>query len=238
MRVKMPSQQILKRFRTGLKDSVQTTSRALGLHVFVSFLRFLRYHMVGKGYTEQTKVAVRRSRTTALLRALIHVFHIGFAIWEIELNWNKYFVGYNIYNQVYYQIGAKIHEIAIVASLSAAIFTYVRYELMIGDGISVGALFSGLQMAQASYLWSMEFWCSICSKSVSWRRKCWLSLIIAVSLLLSAVAGPSSAILLIPKLDYWPAGSTRMWLNISSDELWPACLAGPSLVDRTLADLC
>ncbi|KAL8680749.1 MAG: hypothetical protein Q9186_003096 [Xanthomendoza sp. 1 TL-2023] len=99
--------------------------------------------MVGKGYSEQTKTAVRKSRVTALLRALTHIFPIGFAMWEIELNWNKYFVGYTIYNQAYYQIGAKIQEIAIVALLSAVNFTYVRYELMIGDapaGVRQGTL--------------------------------------------------------------------------------------------------
>ena len=38
-----------------------------------------------------------------------------------------------------------MHEIAIEASLSAIIFFYIRYELMLGDGISFGALFSGFK---------------------------------------------------------------------------------------------
>ncbi|KAL8693883.1 MAG: hypothetical protein Q9224_003670, partial [Gallowayella concinna] len=119
------------------------------------------------GYSEQTKIAVRKSRVTALLRALTHIFTIGFAIWEIELNWNKYFVGYTIYNQAYYQIDAKIQEIAIVASLSAVNFTYVRYELMIGDGIPFGALFSGLQ--QYLYVMSEPSWVGMVGH-VSLRR--------------------------------------------------------------------
>ena len=108
--------------------------------------------MVGKGYTEATKIAIRKSRTTALLRALIHFTPVGVALWEIVLNWNTYFVGYDVYNLAYYQFGAKVYEVAIVASLSAVIFSYVRYELMLGDGIPFGALFSGLQISQASYL--------------------------------------------------------------------------------------
>ena len=189
----------------------------------VSFFKFLRYQTVGKGYTEQTKIAVRRSRTTALLRALVHVIPVSVALWEIELNWNTYFVGYDIYDQAYYQFGAKVHEIAIEASLSAIIFSYIRYELMLGDGIPFGALFSGLQVSQASYLWSMEFWGTVCSNpnSVLLKSKLRLIIIIAVSVFLAAVAGPSSAVLLIPKLDYWPAGSTHIWLNVSSETLWP-----------------
>ncbi len=189
-----------------------------------SFFIFLRYQAVGKGYTEKTKVAIRRNRTTALLRALIHVFPVGVALWEIVLNWNTYFVGYHVYNLAYYQFGAKMHEIAIQASLSAVIFSYVRYELMLGDGIPFGALFSGLQISQASYLWSMEFWGTISSRNIRWKNKLCLLSVVAASIFLAAVTGPSSAILLVPRLDYWPAGSTNIWINVTSDSLWPSRL--------------
>ena len=209
-----------------LQTSSKTVFRVLGLNVVVSFFTFLRYRTVGKGYTEQTKIAVRKSRTTALLRALIHVIPVGVALWEIELNWNAYFVGYAIYNQAYYQFRAKAHEIAIEASLSAIIFSYIRYELMLGDGISFGALFSGLQVSQASYLWSMEFWGTICSNSnsVLLKSKLRLIFIIVVSVFLGAVAGPLSAVLLILKLDYWPAGNTNIWIKVISETLWSARL--------------
>lgn len=68
------------------------------------------------------------------------------------LNWNTYFVRYNIYNLAYYQFDANLHEITIQASLSAIIFSYMRYELILENNISFEALFSGLQVSQASYL--------------------------------------------------------------------------------------
>lgn len=221
----MPFSKVMKRPKKLLQDSSKTLCRALGLNVIFSFFVFLRHKTVGKGYTEPTKIAIRRSRTTALLRALIHVIPVGVALWEIVLNWNNYFVGYAIYNQAYYQFGAKAHEIAIEASLSAIIFSYVRYELILGDGIPFGALFSGLQVSQASYLWSMEFWGTLCSKKVSLKRRLLLLVVVAASVFLAAVAGPSSAVLLVPRLDYWPAGSTNIWINITSDNLWPIRLA-------------
>ncbi|CAD6577447.1 MAG: hypothetical protein ASARMPRED_008282 [Alectoria sarmentosa] len=119
----MPLPQVMTRPLKLLQDSSKTLCRALGLNVIFSFFVFLRHKMVGKGYTEPTKIAIRRSRTTALLRTLIHVIPVGVALWEIVLNWNTYFVGYAIYNQAYYQFGAKAHEIAIEASLSAVIFS-------------------------------------------------------------------------------------------------------------------
>ena len=121
----------------------------------------------------------------------------------------------------YIETRAKVHEIAIEASLSAIVFSYIRYELMLGDGIPFGALFSGLQISQASYLWSMEYWGTFSSKNVSWKSKLRLLSVVTASIFLAAVSGPSSAILLVPKLDYWPAGSTNIWMNITSDSLWP-----------------
>ena len=223
----MPLPQVMTRPLKLLQDSSKTLCRALGLNVIFSFFVFLRHKMVGKGYTEPTKIAIRRSRTTALLRTLIHVIPVGVALWEIVLNWNTYFVGYAIYNQAYYQFGAKAHEIAIEASLSAVIFSYVRYELMLGDGIPFGALFSGLQVSQASYLWSMEFLGTVSSRTISTKRKLRLLSVVAASIFLAAISGPSSAILLVPRLDYWPAGSTNIWINVTSDSLWPSRLVYP-----------
>lgn len=218
----MPLSQVLERSKKYLQDISQTLCRALGLNVMFSFFSFLRYQTVGRGHSENTKIAIRENRGTALLRALIHVIPVGVALWEIVLNWNTYFVGYNAYNLAYYQVGAKVHEIAIQASLSAVIFSYVRYELMLGDGIPFGALFSGLQISQASYLWSMEFWGTISSRSIPVKNKVRLLSVIPASIFLAAVTGPSSAILLVPRLDYWPAGSTNIWINVTSNSLWPA----------------
>ena len=219
---------VMKRTRKLLQDGSKTLCRVLGLNLMVSLAVLLRHKALGKGYAEQTKIAIQESRTTALLRALIHIIPVGVAMWEIVLNWNTYFVGHAVYNQAYYQFGAKAHEIAIEASLSAIVFSYVRYELMLGSGISFGALFSGLQVSQASYLWSMEFWGTVCSRTISLKSKVRLLVVITTSVFLAAIAGPSSAILLVPRLDYRPGGSTNIWINSTSDSLWPSTLVDPT----------
>ena len=195
--------------------------RALGLYAVVSAFRFLRHLAVGKGYAEPTKIAIRKSRPYALLRALIHIIPVGVAMWEITINWNTYYLGGTIRNQAYYQFGAKIHEMTAQASLTAIVFSYIRYEMSSGQGLPFGAMFSGLQISQASYLWSMEFWGSIYSKHLPIRRKISLILVVTSAIVLAAAVGPSSAILLIPRLEYWPAGATDIWLNVTSQELWP-----------------
>ena len=205
-----------------LQDTTPVLFRALGLHAFVSAFRYLRHLAVGKGYDEPTKIAIRKSRTTALMRALIHIVPIGVALWEIIINWNTYFLGPVVRNQAYYQFGAKVHEMTAQASLAAIVFSYVRYEMSLGQGLPFGALFSALQLSQASYLWSMEFWGSICSRHLPVRRRVEMVLIVTAAIVLAATVGPSSAILLIPRLEYWPAGATNIWLNTTSQDLWPS----------------
>ena len=195
--------------------------RALGFVVIPSAFRSLRRLTVGKGYTEPTKIALRKSRTTALIRALIHVVPVSVALWEVIINWNTYYLGARVHNLAYYQFGAKVHEMTAQASLAAVVFSYVRYEMALGQGLPFGALFSGLQISQVSYLWSLEFWGSISSKHLAARRRIMMSLIITTAIVLAAIVGPSSAILLIPRLDYWPAGATDIWLNATWQNLWP-----------------
>lgn len=134
--------------------------------------------------------------------------------------------GKTVPSLAFYQLGAKVHEISAQASLAAIVFTYVRHEMLLGQGLPLGALFSGLQVSQASYLWSMEYWGLICSKNFSLRKRLCMILVITIAVILAATVGPSSAILLIPRLEYWPAGSTDIWLNATFQELWPDHMNG------------
>ena len=205
----------------GFQDGSKVLARALGLNLIIVGLRSLRHLAVGKGYDEPTKIVIRKSRQIALLRALIHIVPVGVALWEVIFNWNTYYVGSSARNQAFYQFFAKIHEMTVQASIAAVVFSYIRYEMSIGQGLPFGALFSGLQVSQASYLWSMEFWASLSASNLSIRRKIGMAVTIVIAILLAATVGPSSAILLIPRLEYWPAGSTDIWVNITSSELWP-----------------
>lgn len=111
---------------SALQNGCRVLFRVLGLGIILSALKSLRRLSVGKGYGEKTKIAIRQSRTTALLRVLIHVAPVTVALWEVILNWNTYYVGATIRNIAYYQFGAKIHEMAAQASLAAIVFSYVR----------------------------------------------------------------------------------------------------------------
>ena len=198
----------------------QVLLRAFGLSLIANAWGSIR-HPVGKGLHEPTKIAISQNRAVSALRALIHLVPVSVAICEIVLNWNTYYVGTARYSQATYQLLAKAHELMIQASIAAVVFCYIRSEMALGSGIPFGLLFSGLQVTQISYLWSMEFWGSITCGLHRNYRKLLLSLLVFLSIFLATVCGPSSAVLLIPRLQYWPGGSTDIWINTTLTELWP-----------------
>ena len=212
---------MLHTIQSHAKSTGKVISRVFGLSLLLEAVKSLRY-LTGRGLHEPLKIAINKSRWIAFARSLIHIIPVGFALFEIILNWNSFYVGVDKYNQASYQLIAKIHELMIQASLGTILFSYIRHEIVIGEGLPFGALFSGLQLNQISYLWSLEYWGSIRSHHLTIWRKLRLSIVIALCIVLGTVCGPSSAILLIPRSQYWPAGSTHIWLNTTREDLWPA----------------
>ncbi|KAL8735024.1 MAG: hypothetical protein Q9166_001149 [cf. Caloplaca sp. 2 TL-2023] len=147
---------------------------------------------------------------------------------EVVINWRGYYVGANINGLSYLQFAAKLHEMAMQSSLAVIVFGYVRHVLFSGDALPIGALLSGLQLTQVSYLWSMELW-GIASSKIPLRRRLGVMAMIIIAVILASTVGPSSAILLIPNLSYWPAGSTHIWMNTTAADLWPSMLDGSVL---------
>ena len=164
---------------------------------------------------------MNNSRLIAFLRNLIHIIPFGFAIFEIVLNWNVYYVGTKPYGTAIYQVFAKAHEILIQASITTIMFAAIRRELTAGDGIPFGFLFSGLQVSQISYLWSLELWGAMKGNTMRLYRRAVLCLLLTGGILLAATCGPASAVLLTPRLQMWPAGRTHLWINATADLVWP-----------------
>ena len=191
--------------------------RALGLGIVNYFLG----HVGHKNFREPAKVAVARSYTISLARNAVHVIPIGGALAVIYLNFTGFYVGANLKNINALQFAAKLHELTMIASLAQILLAAVRAELVLGDGLPYGALFSGLQISQPSYLWSMEFWGSATAPSSTLWKRLRLIIIPVILILLAATVGPSSAIALIPRVGSWPAGQTHICLNATDQDLFP-----------------
>lgn len=114
--------------------------RSIGLGILVTaFQGFFT-----SSFLEPEKVAIRQSRVTALLRALIHVVPLGLAIFEIILNWKGRYVGKDFTKQNILQFVAKGHEILMQASIATIILSYIRYQISVGKGMPFGAMLGAL----------------------------------------------------------------------------------------------
>lgn len=183
---------------------------------------------------ESTKIALRDSRATAFIQTLIHVLPLLGAGVVLYLNFTDVYIGAFLQNISVIQFAAKIHELAMIASLTTILFTSIRYDLMTRKGLPFGALFSGLQITQISYLWSLEFWGFASSKYLSLRRRLRLVILIGFITILAATVGPSSAIAMIPRLGYWPAGQTHIWINGTDNDFWPSTLNASAVPEECL----
>ncbi|KAL8692015.1 MAG: hypothetical protein Q9218_002869 [Villophora microphyllina] len=92
-------------------------------------------------------------------------------------------------------------------------------------GFPLGLATSGFSFSRVSYFWSPAFW----GGSIGLYRQARLRgaltiLAVLLSGLLAAVVGPASAVLMLPRKTVWPQFSTRIWLNGTTNDFWPATL--------------
>lgn len=163
-----------------------------------------------------------------LLFISVHFVPIAAAFVLVVLNWRGYYIGGELEGAVGLddakfiglQFAAKLHELTITASLTAVIFSYIRHELVTDSGLPFGAIMAGFQFKEISYLWSMEFWGVIRANWRRWQDKTGLIFLIIIGTALSLSAGPSSATLMRPRLDWWPAGGSDFWIALPQDVLY------------------
>jgi hypothetical protein len=102
------------------------------------------------------------------------------------------------------QFAAKIHESLIIVSLSAMVVHRLNLDLMGGRGVPVGLLSSGYQLNSIAYIFSLELWGGFFGRRCRRLQGLPLTILVVVALVMGALSGPSSAITMIPKLDWWP----------------------------------
>lgn len=127
------------------------------------------------------------------------------------------------------QFAAKIHEILIVGSLTSIVMHHIRKRLFSSRGLSFGLLGSGYQMSSVEFLFSKGFRSAF--RSATDRI---LILTLAATIIIINVAGPSSAIAMIPRLDWWDVRapfntSLQLYLDTSLDQLYPTNLGPPNM---------
>ncbi|EMD60743.1 hypothetical protein COCSADRAFT_346138 [Bipolaris sorokiniana ND90Pr] len=170
---------------------------------------------------EHPKVATYKSRRMAALNSLLHFVPLSGALVLVVLFWTQYWIGGNSDNATSLQFAAKLHEMLMQASLVDILLYVIRFQATSGY-IPLGALSGAAKAPQLSYLWSLDFFSAILSPAFSARRKAAFILSTSGLLLMTAVVGPSSAVLMIPRPDMPHINRTVIrYSNVTESSLFP-----------------
>lgn len=154
-------------------------------------------------------------RIKAACRHLVHLPAVAITLVALSLSWRDVFwetpspgaeskLGA-------LQFLAKIHEMLIVLSLSRLAYDRVQQDLLSGPhGVPLGFLSAGTQVDSAEYIFSQRFWQGFIQHHLSLRRL-GMTLFLLLLFVLATVAGPASAIIMIPSLDWWPMSLNQSW---------------------------
>jgi hypothetical protein len=138
-----------------------------------------------------------KSRQHALFKSLIHLPSMAITLGVLTLTFRNIFWGpqsdttNTVLNSL--QFAAQLHTSLIVMSLSAMLLHVIHRGLSSGRGIPLGFLSSGFQLNSVSYMFRKEFT----------RLNIGYILIFLVMFILALLSGPSSAITMIPRLQFW-----------------------------------
>ena len=199
-----------KKFTRLFSFAIKSTLRHVQLQLVPQLTKW-------KSDSEEAKVAIYRSYSIAFLHAVPHLIPLLAIVVLIVLNTNGYFIGdISISAASAFQFAAKLLELMIQASLATILLSIVRRHVL-GAGLPLGALFAPSRTTDVSYLWSLEFWGSVTAKRRFGWRMVMLLILIPLFVVLAAVVGPSTAVLIVPRSIDFPTHQYLVLLDSNSD---------------------
>ena len=193
------------------------------------------------------KSAVDRSLCTTFWNGIPHLVPLGVTIAIILLNARKFYfqdLGLSRQNAELqaFQYGAKAHEMMMTTSLTAIVLYQFRSDLYGSKGVPLGFLTAGFQLNTPSSVPTKKFWGGATARAHSskWWRLSRLTYLLVLGFALTSVVGPSSAIAMIPRLDWWDMSQVqafgreyndRVYFNHTEAELWPGDITNAIYAD-------
>ena len=202
--------------------------------------------LLATDHRNSANVAIRKTHSLSFLQWLLHGASIAFTVVILALcGRNVYFADLtrpninSILNAL--QLVARLHELIVSASLVTMALYHLRYELCASEGLPLVYLTTPFQLSMPQMVFKREFWSALTAKDKN-RREYWFCAGVLVATTLTALIGPSSAILILPQLDWWavkhPFSGTNgfTYLDASYDTLWPSHINNSTVPPDCLPD--
>ncbi|KAJ9639756.1 uncharacterized protein PV06_10843 [Exophiala oligosperma] len=130
------------------------------------------------------------------------------------------------------QLAAKLHELLLVASLGTIVLHVAHAHLTGNHGLPLGLLTNAFSIGSGDFLRRKAFWTSAWTSNAHYWRFWLLSLLATI---LATLSGPSSAIAIIPSLDWFPVHRPfknqvlPYYVFNESTALWPETVTASSV---------
>lgn len=198
---------IQKPFRSR-SEAIRSFVRSSQLQISPQFTRW-------RNTKEDQKTAIYSGRSAVLLHAWVHILPLMVVIVILTLNIRTYFIGEISTNDLTaIQFAAKMLEVLIQASIATMVLALIRLYAVGGESLPLGALLIPTQLSDVSRLWSLELWGGLTSKKINISRRTVLCVILPFAIALTAVIGPSSAILMIPRpIQVYATSPLRIYMD-------------------------
>lgn len=187
-------------------------------------IRYLRLHLIlqstrWRQENEVRKVALCQNRLAVFVHVLGLGLPIAIAIALLFVNIHGFYLGdISATTLTGIQFAAKFSELFVQASMANIALALIRLRLLHGE-LPLGGLVAPYRMNDVSYLWSLEFWGLCTSRGALKSRNLCLETLLAILIVLTALAGPSIAVLMLPRLMTSEFGRALVLTDLSTSTL-------------------
>lgn len=173
---------------------------------------------------EPKKAAIYRSQEAALLHTLLHITPLFVGITLVVLNVKTSFIGSISSNGLTaIQFASKLLEVLIQASIASIVLAFVRNKILSKVGLPFGGFTIPFRTTDISSLWSLELWGCLTSTSSNLMTRSIICIFFANAIILAALIGPSSAVLMIPR-PVSHLGDSYINLYVGSADISPSSI--------------
>ena len=184
---------------------------------------------------EPRKAALDGRWWRALWRCTPHILPLSVTIFIIVLNvaqayWQDLGRPHQTTRLQAWQYAAKAHELLMASSITAIAVHRIQYDLCVSKGVPLGFVSAGYQLSDPLFVFSKEWLGGVTSFThpKGLTKAMPLGILLLLGFGLTVIVGPSSAVVMIPQLDWWDVPKPqvfgdipeRPYMNFTAAQLW------------------